>query len=69
MNEWNNFNNDGYQTAVQAENEITLQRYVAGVMRKVYAGDRHHFLPAIVETSCNEPHIQLICINLDSFCR
>lgn len=36
MNEWNNFNNDGYQTAVQAENEITLQRYVAGVMRKVY---------------------------------
>ncbi|MBR5674128.1 MAG: Bax inhibitor-1/YccA family protein [Muribaculaceae bacterium] len=27
---------NGYQTAVQAENELTLQRYVAGVMRKVY---------------------------------
>lgn len=27
---------NGYQTAVQAENEITLQRYVAGVMRRVY---------------------------------
>lgn len=36
MNEWNNINADGFQTAVQAENEATLQRYVAGVMRKVY---------------------------------
>ena len=27
---------NGYKTAVQAENELTLQRYVAGVMRKVY---------------------------------
>jgi FtsH-binding integral membrane protein len=27
---------NGYQTAVQAENELTLQRYVATVMRKVY---------------------------------
>ena len=36
MNNWNEFNQNGYQTAVQAENEITLQRYVAGVMRKVY---------------------------------
>ena len=36
MNDWNNFNENGYQTAVQAENEMTLQRYVAGVMRKVY---------------------------------
>ena len=36
MNEWNNINTDGFQTAVQAENEATLQRYVAGVMRKVY---------------------------------
>ena len=36
MNNWNEFNENGYQTAVQAENEITLQRYVAGVMRKVY---------------------------------
>jgi FtsH-binding integral membrane protein len=34
MNDWNY--NNGYQTAVQAENELTLQRYVAGVMRKVY---------------------------------
>ena len=34
MNNWNYDN--GYQTAVQAENEQTLQRYVAGVMRKVY---------------------------------
>lgn len=32
----NNFNDFGYQTAVQAENEATLQRYVAGVMRRVY---------------------------------
>ena len=29
-------NSYGYDTAVQAENELTLQRYVAGVMRKVY---------------------------------
>ena len=36
MTEWNNINTDGFQTAVQAENEATLQRYVAGVMRKVY---------------------------------
>lgn len=36
MNEWNKFNENGYQTAVQAENEMTLQRYVVGVMRKVY---------------------------------
>lgn len=36
MNNWNNFNEKGYQTAVQAENEMSLQRYVAGVMRKVY---------------------------------
>ena len=37
MNNWN-YNNElnGYQTAVQAENELTLRRYVAGVMRKVY---------------------------------
>lgn len=34
MNNWNYDN--GYQTAVQAENELTLQRYVAGVMRRVY---------------------------------
>ena len=31
----NNYEN-GFNTAVQAENEATLQRYVAGVMRKVY---------------------------------
>ena len=36
MNNWNYNIKDGYQTAVQAENELTLQRYVAGVMRKVY---------------------------------
>ena len=37
MNDWNkNMNVNGYQTVVQAENEATLQRYVAGVMRKVY---------------------------------
>ena len=36
MNNWNNDIEKGYQTAVQAENELTLQRYVAGVMRKVY---------------------------------
>lgn len=36
MNNWNNNYVNGYQTAVQAENELTLQRYVAGVMRKVY---------------------------------
>ncbi|MBQ9556450.1 MAG: Bax inhibitor-1/YccA family protein [Muribaculaceae bacterium] len=29
-------NVNGYQTAIEAENELTLQRYVAGVMRKVY---------------------------------
>lgn len=34
MDNWNYDN--GYNTAVQAENEMTLQRYVAGVMRKVY---------------------------------
>lgn len=36
MNNWNDMYNNGYQTAVQAENEMSLQRYVAGVMRKVY---------------------------------
>lgn len=36
MNEWSNFNEHGYHSAVQAENELSLQRYVAGVMRKVY---------------------------------
>ena len=36
MNNWNDNYVDGYQTAVQAENELTLQRYVATVMRKVY---------------------------------
>jgi hypothetical protein len=37
MNYLNNNNyENGYQTAVQAENEMTLQRYVAGVMRRVY---------------------------------
>ena len=36
MNTWNNDIENGYQTAVQAENELTLQRYVAGVMRRVY---------------------------------
>jgi len=36
MNNWNQFNESGYATAVQAENELTLKRYVAGVMRKVY---------------------------------
>lgn len=34
MDNWNYDN--GYNTAIQAENEMTLQRYVAGVMRKVY---------------------------------
>ena len=29
-------NSYGYDTAIQAENELTLQRYIAGVMRKVY---------------------------------
>ena len=29
-------NSYGYETAIQAENEMTLQRYIAGVMRKVY---------------------------------
>ena len=32
----NNYNDNGYQTAVQAENELSLQRYVAAVMRRVY---------------------------------
>ena len=32
----NNYYENGYQTAVQAENEMTLQRYVANVMRRVY---------------------------------
>ena len=36
MNNWNNNYENGYQTAVQAENEMTLQRYVAAVMRRVY---------------------------------
>ncbi len=36
MNNWNDNYVNGYQTAVQAENEMTLQRYVASVMRKVY---------------------------------
>ena len=36
MNNWNYNDQNGYQTAVQAENELSLQRYVAGVMRKVY---------------------------------
>lgn len=35
MNNWND-NQYGFQTAVQAENELSLQRYVAAVMRKVY---------------------------------
>ena len=36
MNNWNNVYENGYQSAVQAENEMTLRRYVAGVMRRVY---------------------------------
>ena len=36
MNNWNNNYENGYMTAVQAENELSLQRYVASVMRKVY---------------------------------
>ena len=36
MNNWINENQYGYNTAMQAENEATLARYVAGVMRKVY---------------------------------
>ena len=36
MNNWNYIDQNGYQTAVQAENELTLKRYVAGVMRRVY---------------------------------
>ena len=36
MNNWDNNYVDGYQSAVQAENEMTLQRYVAAVMRRVY---------------------------------
>lgn len=32
----NYIDNNGYNTAVQAENELTLRRYVAGVMRRVY---------------------------------
>jgi hypothetical protein len=36
MNNWNDNYVNGYPTAVQAENEATLQRYVAGVMRKVF---------------------------------
>ena len=36
MNNWNYTDQNGYQTALQAENELSLQRYVAGVMRKVY---------------------------------
>lgn len=37
MNNWNDNYQNGYQTAVQAENELTLRRYVAGVMRRVYS--------------------------------
>ena len=37
MDNWNNEYVDGYQTAAQAENELSLKRYVAGVMRRVYA--------------------------------
>lgn len=36
MNNWNYNMENGYSSAVQAENELTLKRYVAGVMRKVY---------------------------------
>ena len=36
MDNWNNYLDNGYSTASQAENAITLQRYVAGVMRQVY---------------------------------
>jgi len=36
MNEYDYSNVNGFNTAVQAENEMTLQRYVAAVMRKVY---------------------------------
>ena len=36
MNNWNYINENGHRTAVEAENEQTLQRYVAGVMRRVY---------------------------------
>ena len=32
----NYMNNSGYDTALQAENELTLRRYVTGVMRRVY---------------------------------
>ena len=31
MDNWNNYNQNGYQTAVQAENEWALQRYVSSV--------------------------------------
>ena len=36
MNNWYDNYMNGYRTAVEAENEQTLQRYVAGVMRRVY---------------------------------
>lgn len=36
MNNWNDNFEGGYQTAIQAENELSLKRYIAGVMRKVY---------------------------------
>lgn len=36
MNYLNNNEFEGYSTAVQAENELSLQRYVASVMRKVF---------------------------------
>ena len=36
MNNWIDNYENGYSTAVQAENELTLKRYVTGVMRKVY---------------------------------
>jgi len=36
MNEYDYNKMGGFGTAVQAENEMTLQRYVAAVMRKVY---------------------------------
>lgn len=37
MDNWNNEPMNGYQTAVQAENELSLKRYVSSVMRRVYA--------------------------------
>ena len=37
MDNWNNDYMNGYSTAVQAENELTLKRYTASVMRRVYS--------------------------------